>query len=323
MRMPSRFILQALAACGLATFAAAQPYPSRPITIVVPFAAGGPLDVLARTLAPAWSHALAQPVVIENVSGASGMLGVERVVRAMPDGYTLSFGYLGTHALNGSIQHLRYDLVSDFEPVAVLPSIPLILAGRRDLPPQNLTELIGWLKGNEHGALIATPGIGSPSHVMGVFLQDVTGARAQFVHYRGGAPALQDLIAGHVDLLVNQPSILLPQFEAGRIKLYAVLGSKHLVQAPGIPTTREAGLTELEMSVWHGLWAPKGTPKPIIDKINAAIRGAWTMDQIRRRLADLGYEIPEDSTPEALGQLQRAEIEKWGTVIRAANIKSE
>lgn len=305
--------------------AVAQVFPSRPVTIVVPFPAGGPLDTLVRVLAERVRKPLGQPIVIENVSGASGVVGVDRVVRAMPDGYTLSFGYLGTHVLNGAIFPLHYDLLTDLEPVAMLPSIPLLIGAKHALPPEDLRELIVWLKGNSNGALMATPGIGSPSHVMGVFLQNMAAARVQFVHYRGGGPALQDLIAGHVDLLVNQPSILLPHLQTGKIKVYAVLGKDRLSQAPEIPTADEQGFPDLQMSVWHGLWAPKGTPRSVVARLNAAVVEALGDATVRTHLAELGYETPppERQTPEALGAFQKAEMEKWWPIIKAAAIKVE
>jgi tripartite-type tricarboxylate transporter receptor subunit TctC len=301
----------------------AQSFPSRPITAIVPFPAGGPLDVLARVVGERMRQSFGQPVVIENVSGAAGTVGVGRVVRAAPDGYTLSFGYLGTHVLNGAIFPLQYDVLSDFEPVAMLPSIPLLIAAKKAAPANSLSELMGRLK--THGASVATPGIGSPSHVMGAALQSLAGARVQFVHYRGGGPALQDLLAGHVDLLINQPSILLPHLREGKIKVYAVLSKDRLPQAPEIPTADEAGAPGFHMSVWHGLWAPKRTPKDVVAKLNAAVVETMADATARSRLNSMGYVIPapDQQTPAALGALQKAEIEKWWPIIKAAGIKPE
>ena len=229
---------------GLAGGAVAQDFPTRPITVIVPAPVGGPLDVLARAMSERMRQSLGQPLVIENVGGAGGTVGVGRVARALPDGHTLSLGYLGTHVLNGAIYPLQHDLRSDFEPVAMLPSTPLLLAGKRALPANDLKELLAWLKRNSQKTNVATPGVGSPSHVMALYLQKIVGAPLQFVHYRGGGPALQDLVAGHVDLLVNQPSILLPHFREGKIKVFALLGGQRLPQASHVPTSVEEGLAD-------------------------------------------------------------------------------
>jgi tripartite-type tricarboxylate transporter receptor subunit TctC len=305
------------------SLATAQNFPSRPVTAIVPFPAGGPLDTLARVMSERMRQSLGQPLVIENVSGAGGTVGVGRVARATPDGHTLIFGFLGTHVLNGAIFPLQYDLLTDFEPVAMLPSIPLLVAGKNALPAKSLKELMGWLR--THSASVATPSLGSPSHVMAVSLQKLVGTSLQFVHYRGGGPALQDLLAGHVDLLINQPSILLPHLREGKIKVYAVLSTNRLEQAPDIPTSDEEGVPDFHMSVWHGLWAPKGTPKNIVAKLNAAVVETMADATVRSRLAAMGYLIParEQQTPEALGALQKAEIDKWWPIIKAAGIKPE
>jgi tripartite-type tricarboxylate transporter receptor subunit TctC len=270
-------------------------------------------------------QSLGQPLVIENVSGAGGTVGVGRVARAAPDGYTLSVGYLGTHALNSAIFHLQYDLQKDFEPIAMLPSIPLLIAGKQPLPANSFKELIAWLKANPQKANIATPGVGSPSHVMGAYLQRIVGSPLQFVHYRGGGPALQDLVGGHVDLLVNQPSILLPQWQDGKIKVFAVLGNNRLAQAPNIPTSAEEGLPEFQMTVWHGLWAPKATPQAVINALNAAVKETLNDTLVRSRLIELGYNLPpaDQLASVALADLQKAEIERWSPIVKAAGIKPE
>ena len=315
------FALYGLAASS--GVAMAQNFPSRPVTGIVPAPPGGPLDVLVRVMGERMRQSLGQPLVIENVGGAGGTVGVGRVVRATPDGHTLSVGYLGTHVLNGAFFRLQYDLLKDFEPVAMLPSTPLLIAGKRALPANSLPELMDWLR--THSASVATPGIGSPSHVMGVSLQNLAGTSVQFVHYRGGGPALQDLLAGHIDLLINQPSILLPHLRENKIKVYAVLSKNRLPQAPDIPTADEQGAPDFHMSVWHGLWAPKGTPKNIVAMLNAAVVETMADATVRSRLIEMGYVIParEQQTPEALGVLQKAEIEKWWPIIKAAGIKPE
>ncbi len=305
--------------------AAAQTHSAQPIIAVVPFPAGGPLDTLARVLGERLRESLGQPVVIENVAGASGTIGVGRVARAAPDGHTLCFGFLGTHVLNGAIYPLTYDVLKDFEPVALLPAIPLVIGAKQAIPANNLRELIAWLKVNATRATVATPSFGSPSHIMGIALQDLVGARLQFVHYRGGGPALQDLVGGHVDVLINQPSIFLPHAQDGKIKIYAVLAKNRLLQAPAIPTADEEGVPGFYMSVWHGLWAPKDTPKAVIARLNGAVVEALADAAIRKRLEELGYEIPghEQQAPAALRMLQEAEIKKWWPIIKATNLKPE
>ena len=273
-----RALFMIFALYGLAApsdVAMAQNFPLRAVTGIVPAPAGGPLDVLVRVMAERMRQSLGQPLVIENVSGAGGTVGVGRVVRATPDGHTISVGYLGTHVLNGAIFRLQYDLSKDFEPVAMLPSTPLLIAGKRALPAKSLTELMDWLK--THSATVATPGVGSPSHVMGVSLQNLARTSVQFVHYRGGGPALQDLLAGHVDLLINQPSILLPHLRENKIKVYAVLSKNRLPQAPDIPTADEEGAPDFHMSVWHGLWAPKARLRTSSPSSTLPLSKQWPM----------------------------------------------
>src|SRR5215831_590931 len=305
--------------------ASAQTWPSRPITIVVPFAAGGPTDVLARVVGEHIRADLGQPVLIENVTGAGGSIGVGRVAAAAADGYTISAGHFGTHVANGAIYPLKYDLLRDLDPVARLPSNPMLVVTRRDFPAANLKELVAWLKANPGKATAGTAGAGSGSHIAGAFLANLAGAPLQFVPYRGTAPAMQDLVSGQIDLIVDQAANSLPQVRQGSIKALAVTAAARLGAAPDVPTAAEAGLPGLQMELWNGMWVPHGTPIGIVDKLNGAIVKALADPVVRGRLATLGLDGPpaDQRTPEALGAFQKSEIEKWWPIIKAAHITAE
>ena len=326
--MLSKKILFLALACALLTTissAFGQGYPSRPVTVVVPFAAGGPTDTLARILAQRMTVSLGQSVIIENVTGAAGSLGVARVVRASPDGYTLSIGHVGTHVLNGAIYSLQYDLLKDLEPIAIVASNPQLIVGKRGIPAKTLQELIVWIKAHPGAVLVGTAGVGSPSHVSGVYLQNTIATPLVMVPFRGAGPALQALMAGQLDLLFDQASNSIPQVQGKTVTAYAVTAKTRLAAAPDIPTVDEAGLSGFYISVWHGFWTPKGTPKETIAKLNAAVVDTLADSKVRERLAELGQEIstPDQQTPQALGTFQKAEIEKWWPIIKAANIKAE
>jgi tripartite-type tricarboxylate transporter receptor subunit TctC len=305
--------------------ATAQVYPSRSITMIVPFPAGGPSDVVPRILGDKMRARLGQSVIVENVSGAGGSIGMGRVARAAPDGYTVGVGSWSTGVVNGAIYALNYDVVTDFEPVVLLPENPLFITSTKAIPAKNLVELISWVKGAAGHVLVATSGVGTSPHVAGVMLQHLAEAPVQLVHYRGGAPALQDLIAGQVDVNMNQASVFLPYLNDDRIRVYAVLSKARLPQAPNIPTVDEAGLPGFYLSSWNGIWAPKGTPKHVVATLNAAVVEALNEPTVRQRFVDLGQVIPppDQLTQEAFGVYQKAEIEKWWPIIKAAGISAQ
>jgi len=310
-------------ACAAGPAADAQTYPTRPITMVVPFAAGGPTDTITRIVAERMRVSLGQTVIIENVTGADGSIGVGRVARAAPDGYTLSVGQWSTHVLNGAAYTLSYDPLKDFEPVALIATNPEVIVTNTAIAAKNLAELIAWLKPNQGNASV---GIGSMAHrVAAVYFQNSTGARFVFVPYRGGGPAMQDLVARQIDVMFDQAANSLPQLRNRTIKAYAVTAKERLATAPDIPTVDEAGLPVFYIAVWTAMWAPAGTPGAIVARLNAAVVDALAAPAVRARLADLGHDIPplDQQTPAALGALQKAEIEKWWPIIKAAHIRPE
>ena len=322
----TRIGLAALAALALAAVPASaqpQPFPQRAVTLVVPFAAGGPVDVVARILAEPMRKSLGQAVVVENTTGAGGSLGVGRVARATPDGYTLSIGHWSTHVVNGAVYPLNYDLLKDLEPIAMVGGNPMIVVSKPALPAANLKELVAWVKTNQDKVNVGTAGAGSSTHIAGIYFQNEVGAKLAFIPYKGTGPAMQDLIGGQIDMMVDQLSNSLPQVRGGKIKGYAITAKERSPAAPEIPTVDEAGLPGLHIAIWYGLWAPKGTPKDVIARLNAAVVAALADGPTREKLAALGMELVsrERQAPEALGAHQKAEIEKWWPIIKAAGIK--
>jgi tripartite-type tricarboxylate transporter receptor subunit TctC len=314
----------ALAPIVALPLAHAQTYPARPITMNVPFAAGGPTDTIARVIAQRMSAALGQSIIIENITGADGTIGVGRAARAAPDGYLLSVGQWSTHVLNGAAYALPYDVLKDFEPVALMSTNPLVIVTYKGVPATNLTELIGWLKANPERA---AAGIGSMAHrVSAVYFQNLTGTRFTLVPYRGAAPAMQDMMAGQIQLMFDQAATSLPLLRAGSTRPYAVTAATRLAAAPDLPSVDEAGLPGFHIAVWTALWAPRATPRAVIDKLNAAVVEAVADAAVRKRLTqELGQDIPgrAQQTPEALYAYQKAEIDKWWPLIRAANIRPQ
>ena len=315
----------AAAASACFSTATAQSYPARPVTMVVPFSAGGPTDTIARIMAERMGKALGQTVVVENTTGAAGSIGVGRVARAAPDGYTVGIGHWSTHVVNGAVYQLPYDLLKDFEPVAMIASNPQLIVSKNAVPARDLKELVAWVKANQDKVSVGTAGVGAASHVGGIYFQDLIGAKLLFVPYRGAAPAMQDLMAGQIDLMLDQAANSLPWVRGGKIRAYAVTAKTRLPAAPEIPTVDEAGLPGLYIAIWHAIWVPNGTLKDVIAKLNAAIVETLADPAVRQRLGDLGQEIPprDQQTPEALGAYHKAEIEKWWPLIKAAGIKPE
>ena len=328
-KLPRREFLHLAAGAGafpaMSRVAWAQIYPTRPITMVVPFAAGGPTDVIGRMVAERMRASLGQTVIVENVAGAGGNIGVGRVARAAPDGYTINVGLVSTHVFNGAMYSLQYDVLNDFEPIALIASIPYVIVAKKAFPANDLNGLVAWLKSNPDKASAATAGAGSPQHVSGVLFQKITGTRFQFVPYRGAAPAMQDLVAGQIDMMFDSATNALPHVRSGSTRAYAVTTKSRLASASDIPTVDEAGLPGFYFSVWYALWAPKATPKLIIAKLNAVVVEALADAKVRATLVDQGMELfpREQQTPEALAALHKAEIEKWWPIIKAANIKAE
>src|SRR6267154_1013111 len=311
--------LVGLASTGMA---AAQGYPTRAITMIVPFPAGGATDTLARFLAEKMRGILGQPVIIENVAGAAGSLGVGRAVRSAADGYTLSIGTSTTHMLTGGLYALQFDLLKDIEPVIQIGSEPLLIVGKKSLPAEDLKGLIGYLKANPDKASVGIAGVGATGHLTGISFQKETGTRFQFVPYRGNAPAMQDLLAEQIDFMIEPSSNFKSLLAAGSVKPYAVTGKARLPSLPNIPTADEAGLPGFFASLWYGLWVPKGTSKDIIAKLNATMVQVFASPAARERFADLGIQIAPlvQQSPEALRELQKAEMQRWWPIIKASTI---
>jgi tripartite-type tricarboxylate transporter receptor subunit TctC len=319
-------LLLGIAAAMLAlTSANAETYPIRPITVVVPFAAGGVTDIVARIVSDRMKTALGQPVVVENQGGAGGTIGVTRVHRAAPDGYTLVVGQWTSHVGGGAMYPLNYDIVNDFQPISVLSTGPLWIVGNKDIPANNIKELVAWLKANPNRGSTGTTGVGSGIHMCMVYFQNNTGTKFPLVPYRGAAPIMQDLISGQIDLSCPEAGQTLPQYRAGSIKAFGVLTKKRWFAAPDVPTVDESGLPGVEMPFWHGMWAPKGTPKEVTEKLIAAVRESLADPAVRQRFTDLGHEVApvEQQSPQGLYAMHKADTEKWWPIIKAADIKPQ
>jgi tripartite-type tricarboxylate transporter receptor subunit TctC len=315
--------------CGAALFgiesAKAETYPSRPVTIVVPYPAGGSTGVLARILLEPMQAALGQSIIIENVGGGGGSIGVGRVARAAPDGYTVTLSHIQTHVINGATLKLPYDVVKDFESIALIADTPQLIATRSTFPASDLKGMIAWLKANPDKGTAGTVGVGGPSDISAYYFQKQTATNFQLVPYRGGGPLLQDLVGGQVDFSFGQAATYIGAVRNGQLKGMAMQSKERWWAAPEIPTVDEAGVPGLYGSFWHGIWAPKGTPKDVIAKLNAAVVAALADPLVQQRFRDAGQSIwpGKQQTPEALAAHQKAEIEKWWPIIKAAGIKVE
>jgi len=325
MRKLLAVVIAALMGLTWSGMAAAQDYPTRPITMIVPFPAGGATDTLARLLGERLKAILGQPVIIENVGGAAGSIGVGRAVRSPADGYTLSIGTSTTHVLTGGLYKLSFNLLSDLDPVILIGSEPLLIVGKKSLPADDLKGLIGWLKANPDKASVGIAGVGAVGHLTGIALQKATGTKFEFVPYRGNGPAMQDLLAEQIDFMIEPASNFRALLAAGSVKPFAITGKARLPSSPNIPTADEAGLPGFLASLWYGLWVPKGTPKDITAKLNATMTQILFDPQVRQRFDELGIQISplDQQSPEALRAFQKAEADRWWPIIKAANIKAE
>ncbi len=303
----------------------AEDYPARTITMIVPFPAGGATDTVARFLGERMRAILGQPVIIENIAGAAGSLGVGRAVRATADGYTLSIGTSTTHMLTGGLYKLPFDLLKDLEPVIEIGSEPLLIVGKKGLPADDLKGLIAWLKANPDKASVGIAGVGATGQLTGISFQKATGTRFQFVPYRGNAPAMQDLLAGQIDFMIEPSSNFKPLLASGNVKPFAITGRTRLPSSPTIPTADEAGLPGFFATLWYGLWVPKGTPKDVIAKLNATMSQVLADPQVKQRFDELGIQITplDQQSPEALRAFQKVEAERWWPIIKTSNIKVE
>jgi tripartite-type tricarboxylate transporter receptor subunit TctC len=325
MRRRALLRLATLPAIAWPAGAKAQAFPAKPVTVIVPFSAGGPLDTLCRILAEHMQGTLGQAVVIEDVTGAGGAIGITRVARSPADGYTLISGNQGSHITLGAMQPVSFDLLRDFAPVAMFATNPQLILVRKSLEVANLRELLAWVRANPGKATDGGGGYGTISHISALYFMQLSGTTVQFVPYRGASAALQDLLAGQIDMMIDQPSNSLPQVLAGKVKALAVTAPSRLPAAPDLPTTDEAGLPGFYTSVWQALWVPRGTPDAVIATLNKAVREALADPKVRQRFADLGQEIPlaEQQTARWLAEFQKTEVDKWVPLVKAAKVKPD
>ena len=323
MKIKSLFLTAAIVAFG--GVASAQAYPTKPITMIVPFAAGGPTDTVARTVAALMSKSLGQTVVVENVGGAGGNIGNEKVAKAAPDGYTVLLMHIGISTSASLYRNLRYNAVTDLEPIGLVTTVPMTMIANKDFPPNNMKEMIAYVKANKDKVSYANAGIGAASHLCGMLFMSAIQTDLLTVPYKGTAPAMTDLLGGQVNFMCDQTTNTTSQIKGGKVKVYGVTSKTRVASLPDVPTMDEAGFKDFEVGIWHGMWAPKATPKAIIDKLNAALNEALNNDDLKKKFADLGTapEPVERRKPEVLRAFLPAEIAKWGPIIKKAGIYAD
>jgi tripartite-type tricarboxylate transporter receptor subunit TctC len=317
-------LLSLVLAVGITT-AQADEYPSKVITLVVPFSAGGPTDTVARMIAQPMSKTLGQTVIIENVGGAGGTIAAARVARANPDGYTIFLHHIG-HATSATLyKNLTYNVIDDFEPIGLVTSVPMTIIAKKDFPAKDIKEFIAYVKANKEKITYGNAGIGAASHLCGMLFMSAIDTQFTTVSYKGTGPAMNDLLGGVFDFMCDQTTNTTSQIQGGKVKAYAVTSAKRVPSLKDLPTLQEAGLKNFEVSVWHGLYAPKGTSKPIIDKLSAALRDALKDPSVKQRFADLGTEPePADRATSAALRVQlKTEVEKWAPVIKKAGVYAD
>ena len=323
MKLKSIFL--AAATIIFSNFASAQAYPSKAITMIVPFAAGGPTDTVARSVAQVMSKSLGQTVLVENVGGAGGNIGNEKVAKAPPDGYTVLLMHIGISTSATLYRNLRYNAVTDLEPIGLVTTVPMTMIGNKDFPPNNIKELITYVKANKATVSYANAGIGAASHLCGMLFMSAIETDVLTVPYKGTAPAMTDLLGGQVNFMCDQTTNTTANIKAGKVKVYGVTSKTRVASLPDVPTMEEGGFKGFEVGIWHGMWAPKGTPKPTIDKLNAALNEALNDADIKKRFSDLGTspEPVERRKPEVLRAFLPAEIAKWGPIIKKAGLYAD
>ncbi len=320
-----RLLIAAALSLACAGTTAAQTYPSRSITVVAPFPAGGSLDIIARIVSDAMRPVLGQAMVVENVVGAGGNIGTARVARAAPDGYTIGLGQWSTHVVNPITYSLPYDVLADFEPIALLTTTPQLIVARKDFPAKDVKELVEWLRANPGKATAGSVGAAGGAQVATIYFAQTVGTSFQFVPYKGGGPAIQDMISGRIDFMLDQASNALGPVKSGQVRAYAVMGPKRWAALPDVQALDESGMTGMEVNYWHAMWAPKGTPKEAIAKLNAAAKVALADPTVIARLAAAGHDVfpVERQSPEALAAHHKAEADKWWPIVRASKLKAE
>ena len=323
--MKIKTLLLTAAAVAFSGVASAQAYPTKPITMIVPFAAGGPTDTVARTVAALMSKTLGQTVVVENVGGAGGNIGNEKVAKATPDGYTVLLMHIGISTSATLYRNLRYNAVTDLEPIGLVTTVPMTMIANKDFPPNNMKEMIAYVKANKDKVSYANAGIGAASHLCGMLFMSAIQTDLLTVPYKGTAPAMTDLLGGQVNLMCDQTTNTTSQIKGGKVKVYGVTSKARVASLPDVPTMDEAGFKDFEVGIWHGMWAPKATPKAIIDKLNATLNEALNNEDLKKKFADLGTapEPVERRKPEVLRAYVPAEIAKWGPIIKKAGIYAD